>query len=56
MASLRLSVTPKKEPERARHLIDVRPGSLLRDQMKLVGANVLDPEPVRRLVEILEFF
>ena len=31
----------------------MRPGSLLRDQVKLVGANVLDPEPVRRFIEIL---
>jgi hypothetical protein len=51
----RLLVTKRdavKEPQRTRDLVDVRPRPLLRDQMKLVGPNILHAELIRRPVEV----
>src|SRR5262245_22339776 len=36
-----------KEPQRARHLVDVCPRILLADQMKLVGTDILHAELIR---------
>ena len=41
-----------EETQRADDLIERRPGDALRDQMHLVGADVLQPEPIRRMAEI----
>src|SRR5207248_404351 len=41
----------EKEPQRARNLVDVRPRPAKPGQVKLVGANLLDPQAVRRAAE-----
>src|SRR5439155_17210035 len=41
-----------EKPQRTSDLVNVRPRSLLRDQMKLVGAHVLQTKPIRRTVEM----
>src|ERR1700730_7397314 len=38
----------EEEAQGARHLIDVRPRPAKPGQVKLVGANLLDPQPIRR--------
>ena len=41
-----------EETQRAHDLIERRPGNPFRDQMHLVGADVFQPEPIRRMAEI----
>ena len=41
-----------EETQRAHDLIERRPGDALRNQMHLVGADVFQPEPIRRGAEI----
>jgi hypothetical protein len=41
----------KEEAQRARHLVDMRPRPAKPGQVKLVGANLLDTQPIRRTVE-----
>ena len=41
----------EKEPQGARYLVDVRPRPAKPGQVKLVGANLLDPQPIRRTAE-----
>ena len=41
-----------EEPQGADGLVDMRPRSLLRDQVQLVGAHLLQPQPVRRAAEM----
>src|SRR5512133_602214 len=38
----------EEEAQRARHLVDVRPRPAKPGQVKLVGANLLDTQPIRR--------
>jgi hypothetical protein len=41
-----------EEPQRARDLVDVRPGVLLVDQMQLVGTDLLHADPIRATLEM----
>ena len=41
----------EEEPQCARHLVDVRPRPAEPGQVKLIGANLLDPQPIRRTAE-----
>ena len=41
----------EEKAQRARHLVDVRPRPAKPGQVKLVGANLLDPQAIRRTTE-----
>src|SRR5207302_1090405 len=41
----------EEKAQRARHLVDVRPRPAKPGQVKLVGPNLLDPQPIRRAAE-----
>jgi hypothetical protein len=41
-----------KEPKRTDDLIHVRPGTLLADEVQLVGAHLLEMQPIRRRMKM----
>src|SRR5205085_7779312 len=50
-ASGRAQRHAEEEAQRARHLVDMRPRPAEPCQVKLIGANLLDAQPIRRAVE-----